>query len=165
MEGRWKQYEEWVNQYESMIHRVCRIYSRSDDYHFRALCQEVAYALWKEWSHYRLSRFRREARESSWVYGIIVNTIQSYYKKYGGKMNTVSLPEQADALLPPCTLTAAENADDLLASLSPRNRRLVMLWMHGYKNEEIAELESLTAAAVATRISRALDKLRKLYNK
>ena len=57
------------------MHKVCRIYTTNQDAH-NDLFQEITIQLWKNYS-----KFRGDAKFSTWMYRVALNTAISLYRK------------------------------------------------------------------------------------
>ncbi len=53
------------------------------------------------------------------------------------------------------------DVQDVIAKLTERQRRALMLWLTGYTQEEIAQREGISQRAVSWRIDACLDQIRR----
>ena len=66
-----------VSEHQGIIHKVCRMYrDRAEDQ--EDLFQEVVYQLWRSFP-----AFRQEAKVSTWMYRIALNTAMAAFRKQG----------------------------------------------------------------------------------
>jgi RNA polymerase sigma-70 factor (ECF subfamily) len=128
------------------------------------LFQEIAVALWKA-----LPAFRGEASERTWLYRIAHNVAISS----ATRIRTMSRRE--DALVEPFEHpTAAPNAEQELLlkerqrlllegvrGLNVVDREVILLHLEGLSNAEIEAVSGLSEAAVATRLTRIREKLKR----
>ena len=60
---------------QNIIHKICRAYTTNQDDH-NDLFQEISIQLWKAYG-----KFRGEAKFSTWMYRVALNTAISLYRK------------------------------------------------------------------------------------
>ena len=60
---------------QNIAHKICRIYTTNQDDH-NDLFQEITIQVWKSYS-----KFRRDAKFSTWMYRVALNTAISLYRK------------------------------------------------------------------------------------
>jgi len=111
------------------------------------------------------------AQFSSWGYRILINTALTHYtkrKRDGGRV--VELDEEIWALIPDKNLRQFEKKElsDLVASvlvkMSPLfAQALSSFFLKGKTQEEIAEAEGVSVGAIKTRVHRAKQEFKKIY--
>lgn len=142
---------------EAAIFKITTFYTNSKDDQ-EDLYQEIVFQLWKSFSN-----FRGDAKISTWLYRVALNTAITYLKKTKKQGDRVSI----DHIL----LKQMESYDSLhedrlrlmyrhINLLNKLEKGLILLLLEGKKYEEIAEITGLTATNVGTRISRIKDKLK-----
>ncbi|MDG1160502.1 MAG: RNA polymerase sigma factor, partial [Flavobacteriaceae bacterium] len=62
-------------QNQNIVHKICRIYTTNQDEH-NDLFQEITIQVWKNYS-----KFRGEAKFSTWMYRVALNTAISLFRK------------------------------------------------------------------------------------
>ena len=120
--------------------------------------QEIVLQLWKAFP-----KFRREAKASTWMYRIALNTGIAVFRK-----NKISL--EFEESLPKsypnhATVETSENEDRLFAAirtLNPAERAIIALYLEDYAYKEIAEITGITENYVGVKISRIKDKLKEI---
>ncbi len=60
---------------QNIVHKVCRLYTNDQESH-NDLFQEIAIQLWKAYP-----KFRREAKFTTWMYRVALNTAITQYRK------------------------------------------------------------------------------------
>lgn len=153
---------EQVGGHQAIIHKVCRLYcageeDRSD------LFQEILLQLWRAWP-----RFRGEAKVSTWMYRIALNTAISDLRKRKRQPETEGLPVAAfipetEAL----TLEEQEKSQFLQAAiqqLSPVEKAIVMLYLESHSYEEIAAIIGITRTHVGVKLNRIKAQLKKIIH-
>ena len=125
------------------------------------LFQEIVLQLWKSFG-----TFRGEAKITTWMYRIALNTAISGYRKQVRKVQTEDLDEvhyNISEYHP--TEDGEENAQKLqwaIRQLSEIERAMVMMALEEIPYEEIAETIGITQNNVRVRMNRIREKLRKL---
>lgn len=64
-----------LEQNQNIVHKVCRLYTNDSDSH-NDLFQEITIQLWKAYP-----KFRGEAKFSTWMYRVALNTAITLYRK------------------------------------------------------------------------------------
>jgi RNA polymerase sigma-70 factor, ECF subfamily len=154
-EERERLFLELFEQYRERILRLCHGYLNSPD--ADDLFQEIMTRVWDN-----LPGFRGEARPSTWLYRIAVNSALLYRRK---KMASAPLEEVADAgPSPPEEIEKRERVAALrraIAALPEQERLIATLLLEGLSYKEIAEIAGITVNYVGvkvTRIKQALEK-------
>lgn len=140
---------EQVRRHAGILTKVIRLYV-DDPEDRRDLQQEILYQAWKSYP-----RFRGEARFSTWLYRIALNTVLSYRRKP---------PLPTTALLPEVAAHSDRYADSqlllwALRHLGEVDRMVIALHLEGYDHPEIARITGLTANHVAVKLHRSKKKL------
>jgi len=108
---------------------------------------------------------------NSWGYKILINTCYTLHMKRKKGMTGRTFLEDEVLYNLPGKINEAEEDElrDMIASLLahlPKNlhRVLHLHFLMGYRQQEIADMEGESVGAVKTRIFRAKQELRKIYN-
>ena len=160
------EYFSLLNRNKTVIYHVVRMYAHGDKFYTSELQQEIAYALWCEFSKYGKLRYDSAKTERIYVVRTAVNTIISYYRQFQSKLPTI--PINDDILNIEFTdddQCLQEDVHELILTLSAQDQRLVFYYLEQYPYARIAEFEDMTESAVGTRMSRIFKKLRKKYKK
>ncbi len=108
---------------------------------------------------------------SSWGYRILINTALTHYakRKRRGEM-TVGLDDEIWALIPDKNLRQFERKEleDVVASVLTRMpetlaKALSGFFLEGKSQEEIAQEEDMSVGAIKTRVHRAKQEFKKIY--
>ena len=152
-----RQFLELFERNKASIRRVCYGYLNSpcevDD-----LFQEIMTNVW-----HSLPSFRGEAKVSTWVYRIAVNTALVYRKKW---KQGEELPEIVDSS--PCAQQTLEDRERLamlhnaIATLPDQERLIITLLLEGLSYKEIADVTGITVNYVGVKISRIKESLEQL---
>ncbi len=147
---------------QNIVHKVCRIYTTNQDQH-NDLFQEIAIQLWKNYA-----KFRGEAKFSTWMYRVALNTAISLYRK---STRTVKTQDFSDVSFKIASndyddtqdqqLTALYNA---IRNLNDIDKALIFLYLEDKPYKEIAIALGISEVNARVKMNRAKDKLKKILN-
>lgn len=148
-----------LKEYGKIIYKVCYLYA-VDEENFKDLRQEILIRLWNGFAE-----FRGDAKLSSWIYRVSLNTCISYYRRYGPKGTTLPLEKVTE-------LTADESrkTDELrqmyrlINRLNRLEKAIILLWLDERSYEEIAEIIGLPRNNIAAKLMRIKKKLNEMAN-
>lgn len=147
---------------ESVIYKIVRAYAHGIDQQ-KDLYQEIVYQLWKSYE-----TFRGDAKVSTWIYRIALNTSISHLKKGKRSPTTVELKfEHADILKSEGSEELEEQMTLLygyIKSLDLIEKGIILLYLEGNSYEEIGDIVGFSISRIGTRISRIKNKLKKQIN-
>lgn len=162
MIGDEKKFLSLINEHQGLIHKVCLMYE-SDREARNDLFQEIVLQLWKSFHS-----FRGEAKITTWMYRIALNTAISGYRKRNRHIRTEDLNEAHLNISEPGSVDETEeNGQRLQAAirqLSDIERAMIMMALEEIPYEEIAETIGITQNNVRVRMNRIREKLRKLMH-
>lgn len=142
---------------EGIIFKLSRAYcDHLEDQ--KDLYQEIVYQLWKGFAS-----FRGDAKRSTWMYRVALNTAFSYLRKEKRKGHAVAL-DDIQLRYEPHDPIQEERIAELYGHISKLNdieKGIMLLLLEGKKYEEIAEITGFSRTAIGTRISRIKDKIKK----
>ncbi len=150
---------EIVNANKQLISKVCLMYSR-DTEHFKDLYQKVMANLWQG-----VDSYSGQAKISTWIYRVALNTCVTFYRKHGRADSSASLDSVAD--IADCSQEHAyllRQMYVLISQLDPMDKGIILMWLDSRPYEEIAEVTGLSRANVASRIHRIRQRLVKKSN-
>jgi len=157
-----KEFIELIKQNEGLIYKVTKVYATNED-EGKDLYQEIVYQLWKSFPS-----FRQEAKISTWMYRIALNTAIAWLNKEKRKGHYIAVDEQ---LLnkPVITDTVAEERAAALYAviqqLDTIEKGIILLYLEGKTYDEIAAITGFSATNVGTRLGRIRQKLKTQLNK
>jgi RNA polymerase sigma-70 factor (ECF subfamily) len=138
------------------LERLARAYERDPDKR-RDLLQDIHVALWRS-----LARFDGRCSLRTWVYRVAHNTATSKVLRPQTNAPTlVAIDDRVESLVE--TLDgeqvldrrrALERLHDLIRQLRPLDRQVMLLYLEQLDAASIAEITGLSAANVATKVSR-----------
>lgn len=152
-----------ITQHQGIIHRVCRLYAvgvaNQED-----LFQEIVLQLWRAYP-----AFRGEAKVSTWMYRIALNTAISGLRQARRQLSVQPLTPTLAAQLPgePASLPPEENGrlHRAIRCLSEVERAIIMLHLEEHPYEDIAAITGLTPNYVGVKLHRIKAKLRQLLTR
>jgi RNA polymerase sigma-70 factor (ECF subfamily) len=150
-----------VNEHQGLIHKVCNLYE-SDREARDDLFQEIVLQLWKSFH-----TFRGDAKITTWMYRIALNTAISGLRKQKRGLQTEDLNERHFNLSETSSDDHEENLQKLqwsIRQLSEIERAIIMMALDEVPYDEIAETIGITQNNVRVRMNRIREKLRKLMN-
>lgn len=157
-----QEFIEILRQNSGILHKVCRMYRNSDEDR-QDMLQEIIAQLWKSFP-----TFRKEAKLSTWIYRIALNTAITDFRKQSRRVFTIPLAEQGIQF-------EQDNEDKLKAErlkqmynaityLTPIEKALVMLYIEEKSYEEMEDIMGMTQGNMRVKMNRIKEKLRKLIS-
>jgi len=150
-----------IKENEGIIYKITRLYTNNQDDQ-KDLYQEVVYNLWKGFKS-----FRGDAKVSTWMYRIALNTAVLYSKKE--KRNGKKVPLDGVVLVhetyDPVLEQQIKMLYETIKNLGDVDKGIVFLFLEGRKYEEIAIITGLTTSNIGTRMARIKEKLKKEITK
>ena len=153
-----KKFVNLINEHQGLIHKVCIMYENDREVR-NDLFQEIVLQLWKSFPS-----FRGEAKISTWMYRIALNTAISGFRKETRKIVTEDLRE--------VHFNISESRDDsdenlqklqwAIRQLNEIDRAMIMMALEEVPYEDIAETIGISQNNVRVRMNRIREKLRKL---
>ena len=159
-----KQYLELLKENSNRIYRICCRYM-NDRESCKDAYQEVLINVWNN-----LARFRGDAKISTWIYRITVNTCLMFIKTTKKTNENVEVLSNIDHLTIPDTGTSEKHSEDeerlsffnnFIQQLCLSDRTLVSLYLEELSTREIAEVTGLSEANVRVRIHRIKEQIKK----
>jgi|SRR6056297_3349457 len=161
-----QRFKELLSENQAMIYRLCYAYLYHKD-EVDDLFQEVMLNIWSS-----LEKFRGDAKISTWIYRIAINTALIYNKKK--KKDTLFFKDIAyetydkhqddygEVMEKEENLLALRKA---IAKLKKQDRIIITLLLEGLKYEEIAEIIGISLNHTGVKINRVKAKLFKILSK
>lgn len=125
------------------------------------LVQDIIVELWRAYPRYDGTR----AAFSTWMYRIALNVAISAHRDAGRRVSEALSLDLGDMDFAATDRELASGDDglhalqQLMASLDDISRALILLYLEGYEQDEIAELTGLSASNVSTRLHRIKQRL------
>lgn len=157
-----KEFLQIIKRNQGIIHKVCNIYCDLEEDR-NDLFQEIVAQLWKSFPS-----FRNEAKISTWMYRVALNTAITSFKKnkrrpdqnIPGYENFELEEEKYDS-------QTDENIKQLhkaVSQLTGIEKSIILLFLENKKYEEIAEITGITQNYVRVKMNRIKVKLKKLMD-
>lgn len=143
-----------IRENQKIVFKLVHLYARNE-LDKEDLYQEILLQAWKS----RLS-FRREAKFSTWLYRLSLNTIFSVQRR--------KVPETVESMYMFEKKAEDGNTDDTeqlylaIRTLPEMERAVVCLHLDGYSNQEIAEMLGVSSNNTGVKLHRAKQYLKLL---
>ena len=150
-----------IKENEGIIYKITRVYTQNETDQ-KDLYQEIVYQLWKGFE-----KFRGDAKVSTWMYRIALNTALFFNKQAQRNGHNVGL--EMLHLKQETTDVVMEERIQLLYThikeLQAIDRGIILLYLEGKKHDEIAIITGLSTSNIGTRIGRIKKRLKKSIKK
>ena len=157
------------------INSICLRFCCGDAFYFDELRQECALAIWREFSNYGLDRFRGENTETAWIYQISYHTIATYLRNPDHReirsirdffsLDQLNSGESQSSTIMSQALEDWTLFDELMEQLDNRERIMLDHYLSEDTYSTIARTQGITESNARKRMSRFLNKLKKLIPK
>ncbi len=152
-----------LQEQQLIIYKICNSYCKNE-YDRADLAQEITYQLWRSYSH-----FKGDVKFSTWMYRVALNVAITFYRKTKTSEAVIQLTEPAtdpeDKKEDGSELEKNINTlQQFINELKELDKALMILYLEEKSYAEIAEILGITETNVATRISRAKDKLKQKFS-
>lgn len=148
-----------VKIHDSMIRRICFGYAQTTE-DLEDLYQDVLVNLWQS-----LPRFRGESSMKTWIYRIALNTCVSNLRSRTNTFKGIPVTDIVDIEdETEQQRTQIIELHECISTLSSIDKAIMMLWLDEYSYEEIALMVGMKRNNVATRLHRAKEKLKNIYD-
>ena len=160
MEALEKDFLATLSQYNAMIHKVCRLYRDSLEDR-EDLFQEIVFQLWKSYP-----KFKGEAKISTWMYRIALNTAIASFRKKTATINYLNqLPDFAEEQASEELELRQERLFAVLKLLDDSEKALIALYFEELSYQEMAEITGINENYVGVKLNRIKAKMKTLLNK
>ncbi len=147
---------------QNIVHKICRIYTTNQDAH-NDLFQEVTIQLWKNYS-----KFRGEAKFSTWMYRVALNTAISLYRKSTRTVKTQDISDISYKI----QSTEYDDTEEIqlkalykaIQKLNDIDKALIFLYLENKPYKEISEALGITQVNARVKMNRAKEKLKNILN-
>ena len=157
-----KQFVNLLDENQNIIHKVCRVYTNNSHAH-KDLFQEVTIQLWKAYP-----KFRGDAKFSTWMYRVALNTAITLYRKSKRQIQTNDISDFHYKLEYDEYDGEIEEQMQLLYKaihqLSDIEKALILLYLEDKPYKEIAETMGITEVNARVKENRIKTKLKTILN-
>ena len=146
---------EQLNRHLGIAHKVCGLYF-DDAAEKQDVVQEMLYQLWRSYPG-----FDGRSKFSTWMYSVCLNTALTYRRRER-KHKSQPLSTSHHQLAEEPAGDQEESLQQLhqaIATLSPLNKAIVLLYLEDLRYEEIAQITGLTKSNVSVRLVRIKKEL------
>lgn len=148
-----------INEHQGLIHKVCIMYENDPEVR-NDLFQEIVFQLWKSFG-----TFRGEAKITTWMYRIALNTAISGFRKQTRNVKTEDLKELHFNISDSWSDDREDELQRLhnaIRQLTEIERAMIMMALEEIPYEEIADTIGITQNNVRVRMNRIREKLKRL---
>jgi RNA polymerase sigma-70 factor (ECF subfamily) len=147
---------------QNIVHKICRIYTTNRDAH-NDLFQEITIQVWKNYS-----KFRGDAKFSTWMYRVALNTAISLYRKSTRTIKTQDISDFSYKI----QSTEYDDTEEIqlkalykaVHTLNDIDKALIFLYLEDKPYKEISETLGISDVNARVKMSRAKEKLKKILN-
>jgi len=149
-----KDFLQQVRLNQGIIYKLVSLYA-ADEEEKKDLYQEVLLQAWKSFSN-----FRRDAKFSTWLYTVSLNTILTMKRK-GNVINyKESIEEFAEDMQSENVVLSDFNSlKEIIRRLPEIDRAIISMHLDGYENTEIAAVIGISNNHVAVKLHRIKQQL------
>ena len=156
------EFEQTIKENAGVLHKLCRVYTYNAD-EYEELFQEMLVQVWRS-----TENFRGEAKISTWIYQICINTALSFRSKLA-RSKTRFEPLDGKIFVQPALDTVKDERLQRLYTairvLKPIDRAIVSLYLDDKSYEETAQILGISKTNVATRLMRLKKQLMEKLSK
>jgi RNA polymerase sigma-70 factor (ECF subfamily) len=147
---------------QNIVHKVCTLYTNDRDSH-NDLFQEITIQLWKAYP-----KFRGEAKFSTWMYRVALNTAITLYRKNKKRIDTYDY----ESVIFKIKADEYDETEELqlklmykaVKQLGDVDKALVFLYLEDKNYTEISETLGITEVNARVKMNRIKTKLRTILN-
>lgn len=153
---------ELLEKHQNIAHKICRLYTNNQDAH-NDLFQEITIQLWKAYP-----KFRGDAKFSTWMYRVGLNTAITLYRKSKRTIKTQEFETVAFKIKSVDYDDTEEQQLKLLYKavhqLNDIEKALVLLYLEDKNYSEISQTLGITEVNARVKMNRVKKKLRTILN-
>ncbi|WP_298793596.1 sigma-70 family RNA polymerase sigma factor [uncultured Allomuricauda sp.] len=147
---------------QNIVHKVCSLYTNNRDAH-NDLFQEITIQLWKAYP-----KFRGDAKFSTWMYRVALNTAITLYRKSKKRVQT----QDYDSVIFKIKTDEYDDTEEkqlklmynAIKQLGDIDKALVFLYLENKDYSEISETLGITEVNARVKMNRVKNKLRTILN-
>ncbi len=147
---------------QNIVHKICRLYTNDSDAH-NDLFQEITIQLWKAYP-----KFRGDAKFSTWMYRVALNTAITLFRKSKRKIQTQDFEgvsfkistEEYDPIIE----EQLQLMYQAVKTLNDIDKALVFLYLENKNYSEISDTLGITEVNARVKMNRIKEKLRTILN-
>lgn len=147
---------------QNIVHKVCTLYTNDKDSH-NDLFQEITIQLWKAYP-----KFRGEAKFSTWMYRVALNTAITLYRKSKRRIDT----QDYESVIFKIKADEYDETEEqqlklmykAVRQLGDIDKALVFMYLEDKNYTEIAETLGISEVNARVKMNRIKTKLRTILN-
>ena len=151
-----------LEKHQNIVHKICRMYTNDRDGH-NDLFQEITIQLWKAYP-----QFRGDAKFSTWMYRVALNTAITLYRKSKKDISTQDFDDVSFKI-------KAQEYDDeteeqlklmyrAVKELNDIDKALVFLYLEDQSYKEISDTLGISEVNARVKMNRIKKVLRNIIN-
>ncbi|MEP6749052.1 MAG: RNA polymerase sigma factor [Bacteroidota bacterium] len=157
-----KKFIQAIEQNQKIIYKVCNLYMNNEQ-DKKDLFQEIVLSAWKGFSN-----FKGDAKFSTWLYRVALNTAITFYRKEKRQIETAAYEERYATIISDTPFKDEEQLIAMhksIAELSKIDKGLVMLYLEDYSYNDIGDIMGISPNNVAVKMNRIKLKLKESSKK
>lgn len=147
---------------QNIVHKVCTLYTNDRDSH-NDLFQEITIQLWKAYP-----KFRGDAKFSTWMYRVALNTAITLYRKRKRRIDTADY----ESIIFKIKADEYDETEEIqlklmykaVKQLGDIDKALVFLYLEDKNYTEISDTLGITEVNARVKMNRIKTKLRTILN-
>lgn len=143
-----KEFLEQVKQNQGIIYKLVSLYA-ADAEEKKDLYQEILLQAWKSFN-----QFRNDAKFSTWLYRVSLNTILTQKRKEQVVDYTASLEAFTDSYHTAPAPLQTGSIQQAIRMLPETDRAIISMHLDGYENAEVASIVGISNNHVAVKLHR-----------
>ncbi|MGB7784963.1 MAG: sigma-70 family RNA polymerase sigma factor [Salinimicrobium sp.] len=151
-----------LEKHQNIVHKICRMYTNDQESH-NDLFQEITIQLWKAYP-----KFRGDAKFSTWMYRVALNTAITLYRKSKREIRTQDFDDVSFKI-------KAQEYDDqteqqlklmykAVKQLNDIDKALVFLYLEDQSYREISETLGISEVNARVKMNRIKTALKNILN-
>ena len=147
-----------VKRNEALIYKVCLAFTRQRRDEVEDLKQDILCNLWRGYEG-----FRKESKESTWIYKVALNTgLQFYHRNKRLPLTEELTPQMAECYMGEEDGRLLGRMYELIHRLDDDEQKLVIMYLDDLSGKEMAEVLGISEGNVSIKIYRVKEKLKKM---
>lgn len=151
-----------LEEHQNIVHKICRMYADNQAQH-KDLFQDITVQLWKAYP-----KFRGDAKFSTWMYRVALNTAITLYRKQKRRVKTQDITEISFKIEANYYDDTTEQNLKLMYSavreLNDIDKALVFLYLEDKNYAEISETLGITEVNARVKMNRIKKKLKTIID-
>lgn len=143
-----QRFREILQHYGASMQRIARVYASTTD-DDEDLYQEIQFQVWRS-----LPSFRGEANIGTWVYRVALNTALKFRRSARRRIRPVKEIVDTDARTELEPRRQDEILKEFIATLGAIDRSILLLYVEGLTQQQMADVVGMNAGAIGVRIHR-----------